>query len=96
MVAAVLANKHYLARIVVPRPLLLQSAQILHAKLGNLVQRELMHIPYSRKTPANLKLMHSYRTLHSQMCDRGGIMITLLEHISSFKLSGLQQLADVT
>jgi hypothetical protein len=28
------------------------------------------------------------------MCNRGGIMITLPEHILSFKLSGLQQLAD--
>ena len=94
MVAAVLADKHFLARIVVPRPLLLQSAQVLHAKLGSLVCRELMHIPYSRKTPANLRLMHSYRNLHAQMCNRGGIMITLPEHILSFKLSGLQQLAD--
>ena len=94
MVAAVLANKHSLARIVVPRPLLLQSAQVLHAKLGSLVNRELMHIPFSRKTPTDLRLMHSYRNLHLTMCDRGGIMVTLPEHILSFKLSGVQQLAD--
>ncbi|KAJ8110852.1 hypothetical protein OPT61_g6407 [Boeremia exigua] len=94
MVAAVLANKQDLARIVVPRPLLLQSAQVLHAKLGNLVNRELIHIPFSRKTPAELPLMRVYRRLHLQMCDRGGIMITLPEHLLSFKLSGFQQLSD--
>ncbi|KAF2623830.1 hypothetical protein BU25DRAFT_399960 [Macroventuria anomochaeta] len=94
MVAAVLANKQDLARIVVPRPLLLQSAQVLHAKLGSLVNREIMHIPFSRKTPTNLPLMRLYRQLHSRMSDRGGVMISLPEHLLSFKLSGLQQLAD--
>lgn len=94
MVAAVLADKQNLARIVVPRPLLLQSAQVLHAKLGNLVNREILHIPFSRKTPAELPLMRLYQRLHSRMRERGGIMITLPEHLLSFKLSGLQQLSD--
>lgn len=94
MVATVLANRQDLARIVVPRPLLLQSAQVLHAKLGSLVNREILHIPFSRKTPASLPLMRLYRQLHSRMCNRGGIMIALPEHLLSFKLSGLQQLAD--
>ena len=94
MVAAVLGNRQDLARIVVPRPLLLQSAQVLHAKLGVLVNREIMHIPFSRKTPSSLSLMRLYEQLHSRMCDRGGVMITLPEHLLSFKLSGLQQLAD--
>ncbi|KAJ4352792.1 hypothetical protein N0V95_003954 [Ascochyta clinopodiicola] len=94
MVAAVLANKQNLARIVVPRPLLLQSAQVMQVKLGGLVNREIMHIPFSRKTPRKASLMRSYRRLHSQMRDRGGIMVSLPEHLLSFKLSGLQQLAD--
>lgn len=94
MVAAVLANKQDLARVVVPRPLLLQSAQILHAKLGTLVNRQIMHIPFSRKTPANMPLMALYRQLQARMCDLGGVMISLPEHLLSFKLSGIQQLAD--
>lgn len=61
MVAAVLANKQELARIVVPRPLLLQSVQVLHAKLGTLVNREIIHIPFSRKTPTEPNLMRSYQ-----------------------------------
>src|SRR5690242_3702399 len=94
MVAAVLANKQDLTRIVVPRPSLLQSAQVLHVKLGCLINREIMYVPLSRKTPAALPLMRVYRQNHSRMCERGGIMITVPEALLSFRLSGLQQLAD--
>ncbi|UPX20197.1 uncharacterized protein EKO05_0010437 [Ascochyta rabiei] len=94
MVAAVLANKQDLARIIVPCPLLLQSAQVMQVKLGGLVNREIMHIPFSRKTSRKTSLMRLYRRLHSQMRDRGGVMVSLPEHLLSFKLSGLQQLAD--
>lgn len=47
MVAALLANKADLARVVVPRALLLQTAQAMQAKLGGLVNRELVHVPFS-------------------------------------------------
>ncbi|KAH7093546.1 hypothetical protein FB567DRAFT_610082 [Paraphoma chrysanthemicola] len=51
MVALMLANKQNLFRIVVPKPLLLQSAQILQSKLGSILNREILHIPFSRRTP---------------------------------------------
>ncbi|KAF1837673.1 hypothetical protein BDW02DRAFT_107422 [Decorospora gaudefroyi] len=94
MVAAVLANTTDLARVVVPRPLLLQSAQVMQAKLGGLVNREIMHVPFSRKTPTDQTLMHLYGRLHSQLQCRNGVLIALPEHILSFKLSGIQQLCD--
>jgi hypothetical protein len=94
MVAAVLANKVDLARVVVPRALLLQSAQVMQAKLGGLVNREIMHLPFSRKTPMTEPLMNLYRKMHTQLRDRRGVLIALPEHILSFKLSGLQQLCD--
>ncbi|KAF1848960.1 uncharacterized protein K460DRAFT_404218 [Cucurbitaria berberidis CBS 394.84] len=94
MVAAVLANQLDLARIVVPRPLLLQSAQVMQAKLGGLVNRQIIHVPFSRKTPTTQALMRLYRKLHSQAKDNSGIILALPEHILSFKLSGMQQLCD--
>jgi hypothetical protein len=94
MVAAVLANKVDLARVVVPRALLLQSAQVMQAKLGGLVDREIMHLPFSRKTPTTQPLMHLYGKMHTQLRDRRGILVALPEHILSFKLSGLQWLCD--
>jgi hypothetical protein len=93
MVALVLANKN-LFRIVVPRPLLLQSAQIMQAKLGGLLNREVIHIPFSRKTPTNKALMQTYCQLHSYIQKHNGIILALPEHILSFKLSGLQRLCD--
>ncbi|KAH7383934.1 hypothetical protein BKA66DRAFT_417580 [Pyrenochaeta sp. MPI-SDFR-AT-0127] len=94
MVAAILANKVDLARIVVPRPLLLQSAQVMQAKLGNLANREIIHLPFSRKTPTNRSLIALYGRLHSQLRDNHGVILALPEHILSFKLSGIQKLCD--
>ncbi|CAN9475149.1 unnamed protein product [Alternaria alternata] len=94
MVAALLADQANLARVVVPRALLLQSAQVMQAKLGGLVDRELMHIPFSRKTSPTKALMSLYRKLHERLKARRSILIALPEHILSFKLSGLQQLCD--
>ena len=94
MAAALLADQANLARVVVPRALLLQSAQVMQAKLGGLVDRELMHIPFSRKTSPTKALMSLYRKLHERLKARRGILIALPEHILSFKLSGLQQLCD--
>lgn len=94
MVAAVLADQIDLARIVVPRPLLLQSAQVLQAKLGGLIDREIMHLPFSRKTPTKRSMMQRYGKLHTQLRDNRGVLLALPENILSFKLSGLQQLCD--
>ncbi|KAI4942649.1 hypothetical protein J4E91_009818 [Alternaria rosae] len=94
MVASILADRTDLARVVVPRALLLQSAQVMQAKLGGLVDRELMHIPFSRKTPPNKALMSLYGKIHARLKDRHGVLIALPEHVLSFKLSGLQQLCD--
>ncbi|XP_014557348.1 hypothetical protein COCVIDRAFT_97420 [Bipolaris victoriae FI3] len=94
MAAALLANGTDLARVVVPRALLLQSAQAMQVKLGGLVNRELMHVPFSRRTPPKESLIHLYGKLHTKLRDRRGILLALPEHILSFKLSGLQQLCD--
>jgi|TARA_R110002003_G_scaffold1815_1_gene23529 hypothetical protein len=93
MVALVLANKN-LFRIVVPRPLLLQSAQIMQAKLGGLLNREVLHVPFSRKTPTDKALMQTYCQLHNHIQKQNGIILALPEHILSFKLSGIQRLCD--
>ncbi|CAI6342575.1 unnamed protein product [Periconia digitata] len=94
MVAAVLADKSNLLRIVVPRPLLLQSAQVMQIKLGSLLDREIMHIPFSRKTPTNDIMLGKYFHMQSELRKNGGVLMTLPEHILSYKLSGMQRLCD--
>ena len=49
MLVAQLANGKNLVRVVVPRPLLLQTAQLLQARLGGLIGRKVKHIPFFSK-----------------------------------------------
>jgi len=94
MVAAVLADKSNLMRIVVPRPLLLQSAQVIQSRLGYLVDREVLHIPFSRQTSTRPSLMQTFEQLHKNLRMSSGVMLALPENLLSFKLSGIQRLCD--
>ena len=94
MAAAVLADGSNLVRVVVPKPLLLQTAQLLHARLGGLLGRELRHIPFSRKTPTTSATIKAFHSIHQDIQKSSGILLALPEHLLSFMLSGLQQLSD--
>ena len=94
MVAAVLADGKQLSRIIVPKSLLLQAAQILQSRLGGLLGREIKHVPFSRKTSTTSDTIQAYYELHQEMLTSSGVILALPEHILSFMLSGLQRLSD--
>lgn len=94
MVACVIANSKNLARLIVPKALLVQTAQILQSRLGGLVGREIRHIPFSRKIPTAAATIEEYQCLYEEMLKRSGLILTLPEHVLSFKLSGIQCLSD--
>lgn len=94
MVAAVLADRQQLSHLIVPKALTLQTAQTVQARLGGLVGREILHIPFSRRTPTTPDMLHLYSRLHSEALISCGIILTVPEHMLSFKLSGLLRLAD--
>lgn len=94
MVAASLADTKRLVRIVVPNALLLQTAQLLHGRLGGLLGRQIRHVPFSRKTQTNQSTTKAFWDIHKEIMKDAGIMIALPEHIMSFMLSGLQRLSD--
>jgi hypothetical protein len=94
MAAAVLADTKKLMRVIIPKPLLLQTAQLLHARLGGLLGREVRHVPFSRKTPTNREHTKSYLKIHKDILKYSGVILALPEHILSFNLSGLQRLSD--
>ncbi|MCJ1463509.1 hypothetical protein MMC07_002117 [Pseudocyphellaria aurata] len=94
MVAAVLADQKKLLRVIVPKPLLLQTAQLLHARLGGLLGREVRHVPFSRKTSTDLETIQTFHILHREILKSSGVILALPEHILSFMLSGLQRLSD--
>jgi hypothetical protein len=93
MAMAVLSDGTQLARLIVPKPLLLPTAQMIQSRLGGLVGRELRHIPFSRRTSVKPRVLSLYKTLHREMRRDRGVVLNAPEHLLSFKLSGLQQLA---
>jgi hypothetical protein len=94
MAAAVLADGSNLLRVIIPKALLLQTAQLLHARLGGLLGREIRHVPFSRKTSTSSETLKSYYRIHNNIRKTSGIILSLPEHLLSFKLSGLQKLSD--
>ncbi|KAI1368230.1 hypothetical protein F5Y08DRAFT_347605 [Xylaria arbuscula] len=94
MTAAFLADRKKLARVVVPKALLIQTAQTMQARLGGLVGRELIQIPYSRRTPTNDNILRLYSKLHHGTLRCRGIMLTCAEHLLSYKLFGWQKYID--
>ncbi|KAL8391947.1 hypothetical protein RB595_002236 [Gaeumannomyces hyphopodioides] len=93
MVAALLSNDS-LTRVIVPKALLQQTAQLLQSRLGGLLNRELAHVPFSRRSPTDVANIKAYGALHRDLMKNSGVMICLPEHVLSFALSGLQRVLD--
>ena len=94
MIVSYLANAKNLVRVIVPKPLLLQSAQLIQSRLGGLIGRRLTHVPFSRGSSTSLESIKAYHKLHKDVLLSGGVMLTLPEHVLSFQLSGLQELCN--
>lgn len=95
MVAAEMADGRQLVRVVVPKPLLRQSATWLQARLGTgLLDLSVTHAPFSRKTPTDRETVKAFHDLHRNALRQRGVVLTLPEHLLSFRLSGLQRLSD--
>ncbi|KAJ9255026.1 hypothetical protein DTO207G8_3210 [Paecilomyces variotii] len=94
MVASVLADGEKLARLLVPKALLSQTAEILQTRLGGLIGRQITHIPFSRKTETTESVIDIYRKLHDETIKSSGIILGIPEHVLSFKLSGIQKISD--
>ncbi|OCK76192.1 hypothetical protein K432DRAFT_428888 [Lepidopterella palustris CBS 459.81] len=94
MATAILANKKQLSRLIAPKALLLQTAQTMQSKIGGLIGREIRHIPFSRRTSTTPNMLQLYSELHREILCCCGVILTTPEHILSYKLSGLQRLAD--
>ncbi|KAM3477573.1 hypothetical protein MY5147_002645 [Beauveria neobassiana] len=94
MAALVLADTTRLCRVIVPKALLLQTAQVMQSRIGGLIGRQVRHVPFSRRSSSDAATLANYRNIHSQMLQTGGLMLCIPAHVLSFKLSGLQRLAD--
>ncbi|KAI1495818.1 hypothetical protein F5X99DRAFT_422623 [Biscogniauxia marginata] len=94
MVMAILADGENLSRLIVPKALLMQTAQMMQLRLGSLVGRRVCHVPFSRKTPADKTMLELYAEIHRRTREERGLILTSQENVLSFKLGGWQQLAE--
>ncbi|KAK3356620.1 hypothetical protein B0T25DRAFT_603140 [Lasiosphaeria hispida] len=94
MVAAAMADKKNLVRVIVPKALLQQTGQLLQSRLSGLLNRDICHIPFSRRTPTQKDHIGLYLNIHQRVLKSAGVVLCLPEHNLSFKLSGQQRLLD--
>ncbi|KAH8434444.1 DUF3638 and DUF3645 domain-containing protein [Aspergillus melleus] len=92
LVVLALARSGQLPRVIVLKPLLRQSVNLL-TQLGSMLNRPVYHVPFSRDTPLDEALMEGLEGIFRECQARQGILITLPEHILSFRLVG-QDLAS--
>ncbi|RAL06801.1 uncharacterized protein BO97DRAFT_447317 [Aspergillus homomorphus CBS 101889] len=89
MVAMVLADGSQVPQIIVLKPLFRQSLDILTQLLGRILGRPIYHVPFSRDTPLDKKMIKALRMIYEQCQKNQGVLIALPEHILSFRLVGL-------
>ena len=94
MVITALADGNSLSRAIVPKALLMQTAQTAQSRLGGLVGRSISHVPFSRKTSTTTEMLNLYADLHREARGLRGLILTSHEHVLSYKLGGWQHLAD--
>ncbi|KAL2812570.1 hypothetical protein BDW59DRAFT_167774 [Aspergillus cavernicola] len=86
--ALTLADCTQLLRIIVLKPLLKQSVNIL-SQLGSMLNRPVYYIPFSRDTPLDDAMVEKLGQIYQDCRARRGILIALPEHILSYRLVGL-------
>lgn len=89
MIASTLADQSRLLWIIVLKPLLRQSVNILSQRLGGLVNCRIYHTPFSQDTLVNIKVVKQLESIYKECQKEQGILITLPEQMLSFCLVGL-------
>jgi hypothetical protein len=89
MVALRLSNGSQISRLIVLKPLLRQSMNLLSQRLGGLLNRPVYHIPFSRNTRISETTTEALRQIYDECLEKRGILIVLPEQLLSFRLVGL-------
>jgi Protein of unknown function (DUF3638)/Protein of unknown function (DUF3645) len=92
IVAATLADRHHLVRVVVGKPQSKQMLQMLISKLGGLLNRRIYLMPFSRILRLTESQANGIGKLYRHCMENRGILLVQPEHILSFKLMGLESL----
>ncbi|KAI0099774.1 hypothetical protein GGR51DRAFT_535017 [Nemania sp. FL0031] len=90
IVAASLADTTRLVRVIVARPQSKQMLQMLVAKLGGLLDRQIYHLPFSRAIKIGDGSAKVVDSLLKECMKSGGILLTQPENILSLMLMGIE------
>ncbi|CZR56907.1 uncharacterized protein PAC_06796 [Phialocephala subalpina] len=90
IVAASLADGSRLVRVIVAKPQSKEMFQMLVSKLGELVDRRVYHMPFSRSIKLGQAEAAAIGKIYRECMDNSGILLVQPEHILSFKLMGLE------
>ena len=94
LVAAAIANGSRLSRVIVLKSLSNQMADTLFQRLGGLVDRQVIFMPFSRKVETKGNFSLRIQGLLDDCVSRHGILLSQPEHILSFKLMGIERLTS--
>jgi hypothetical protein len=92
IVAAALADRSRLTRVVVLKPLARQMFRLLCRTLGGLTNRRIFYLPVDRSMRPDPGLAKEIHDLFVECMEAGGILLCQPEHILSFKLLVLENL----
>ncbi|KAK2057683.1 hypothetical protein LY76DRAFT_606052 [Colletotrichum caudatum] len=90
IVAAALADRSRLIRIVVAKPQSKQMLQMLESKLGGMLNRRIFHLPFSRALRVGLGEAEALGSLCRDCMESAGVLLVQPEHILSFQLMGIE------
>ncbi|KAK7677682.1 hypothetical protein QCA50_019373 [Cerrena zonata] len=91
IVAATLANRKQLARVIVLKALSKQMFELLVQRLSHLCDRRIYYIPFSRHLDIGKEEVNLLRGLYQQCMEGGGILVFQPEHILSLKLMAVDR-----
>lgn len=90
VVAAALADRTRLVRIVTAKPQAKQMLQMLVSKLGGMLDRQVYHMPFSRSVQLETEDAATIGEMCRKCMMNGDVLLVQPEHILSFKLMGLE------
>ncbi|KAK6529493.1 hypothetical protein TWF281_008666 [Arthrobotrys megalospora] len=94
IVTAALADTTRLVRSIVLKPLSTQMFQILVQRLSGLCDRKIYFLPFHRGLSLDSTGVAKIQQLYDNCKSNGDILLTLPEHLLSFKLMGLEKLVQ--
>lgn len=94
IVVSRLTDGVHIPRIIVLKPLLRQSIDLLAQRLGGLLNRPIYYFPFSRNTPMDSTLVFQLQRIYHDCQRNRGILIALPEQILSFRLVGLDKINE--